>query len=39
MDNHSILVGTLFFLLLGGAAAFWIYPVISQEKTPPQSES
>jgi hypothetical protein len=39
MDTHSILVGTLLFLLIGGAAAFWIYPFVSQEQTPPRSKS
>jgi hypothetical protein len=39
MDVHSILLGTLLFLLMGGAAAFWVYPFISQEKTPPRSKS
>jgi hypothetical protein len=34
MDVHSILLGTLLFLLIGGAAAFWMYPFVSQEEMP-----
>jgi hypothetical protein len=39
MDGHSILLGTLLYLLMGGAAAFWMYLFISQEEMPPRDKS
>jgi hypothetical protein len=32
MDEYSILLGTLFFLLVGGAAAFFMYPFLRKTR-------